>query len=360
MEDFFINELLNKKSKSSNIDTLKGSDSKTKKDIPGEMNSYFSSIGKELADKISTVSNPFLSGSFVVNKSNAKFQFKAIQVQEFRDALAKVKTTKGFGVANISSFFFKLALPFVENSLTILFNTLIKTSIFPESWKLARVTPIFKDGDVADKSNYRPISVLPVNARLFEKLVANQLYQHVIDSGLLSPAQSAYRHFHSTATHLLKNINDWYSSLGTGMLVGLTFIDLKKAFDTVDHGILCSKLEHYGIQQRGLAWFESYLHSQRQFCRVNGINSKIEKMEVGVPQGSCLGPLLFLICINDMPHAIKNSAVSMYADDTSLCYQTSDINNVNNVTNNDLMQLDTWLKGNKLFLNIAKRINTSV
>ena len=116
-----------------------------------------------------------------------------------------------------------------ENSLTLLLNTSIETSIFAESWKLARVIPIFKDGDRADKSNYRPISALPVIARLFEKLVANQLYQHVIDNGLLSPAQSAYRHFHSTVTHLLKNTNDWYSGLDTGKLVGHAFIGLKKS-----------------------------------------------------------------------------------------------------------------------------------
>ena len=136
--------------------------------------------------------------------------------------------------------------------------------------------------------------------------------------------------------------------------MSLTFIDLKKAFDTIDYGILCSKLEHYGIQQRGLAWFESYLHSQRQFCWVNGINSKIEKIEVGVPRGSCLAPLLFLIYINDQPHAIQNSTLSMYADDASLCYQTSDINNLNDAIDNDLMQLDNWLKGNTLSLNVAK------
>ena len=226
---------------------LKGSDSKTvrNKDIPEEMNSYFSSIGKELADKIRTVSNPLLSGSFVIYKSNAKFQF--------RDVLAKVRTAKGFGIGNISSFFLKLALPFVENSLALLFNTSIETSTLPKSWKKARVTPIFKGGDRTDKSNYRPISVLPVIARLFEKLVANQLYQHVVDNRPLSLAESAYRRLHSTVTHLLKNTNDCYSGLNTGKVVGLTFIDLKIAFDTVDHVILCRKLEHYGIQQRGLA-----------------------------------------------------------------------------------------------------------
>ena len=104
----------------------------------------------------------------------------------------------------------------------------------------------------------------------------------------------------------------------------------------------------------GFTWFEYYLYNRTQFCRVNGINSKIEKIEVGMPQGSCLGPLLFLIHISDLPHAVQNSAVSMCADDTSLCYHTSDINNLNEAISNDLIQLDTWLKGNKLSLNVAK------
>ena len=146
---------------------------------------------------------------------------------------------------------------------------------------------------------------------------------------------------------------------GYGQACG-SCLDLEKAFDTVDHGILYSKLEHYDIQQRGFAWLESYLYSQRQFCRVNGVNSKMEKIEVGVPQGTCLGPLLFLIYINDLPHAIQNSAVSMYADDMSLCYQTSDINNHNNAMNSDRMQLDTWLKDNKLSLHVAKTNRMSI
>ena len=148
--------------------------------------------------------------------------------------------------------------------------------------------------------------------------------------------QSAYLRLHSTVTHLLKNTDDWYNGLDFGKLVGLVFIDLKKAFDTVDHEILCQKLVHYGVQQRELAWFRSYLCNRKQFCRVNGVSSKIEDIDVGVPQGSCLGPLLFLIYINDLPQAVQNSAVSMYADDTSLCYQSSDINALNEAINKDL------------------------
>ena len=349
-----INELLKKRSKSSNIVSLKESGSETvhRNDIPDAMNSYFCSVGKDLADKISPVPNPLLSGDFEMNKTKAKFQFRTIEVQEIRDAFAKVKTAKSFGIDNISSYFLKLALPFIENSLAFVFNTSIETSIFPDSWKLARVTPIFKNEDRAEKSNYRPISVSPVISRLFEKLVTNQVYQHMEDNGLFSSGQSAYLRLHSTVTHLLRNTDDWYNGLDLGKLVGLVFIDLKKAFDIVDHEILCQKLVHYGFQQRELAWFRSYLCNRKHFCRVNGVSSKIEGIDVGVPQGSCLGPLLFVI--NDLPQAVQNSAVSMYADDTSLCYQSSAMNVLNEAINNDLKQLDTWLQGNKLSLNVAK------
>ena len=138
-----INELLNKRSKSSSIDSLAGSGSDTvpKEDIPDVMNSYFSSVGKELADKISATPNALLSGNFKVNKTNAKFHFRTIQVQEIRDAFAKVKTAKSFGVDDISSFFLKLALLSIENSLALLFNTSIETSAFPDLWKIARITP---------------------------------------------------------------------------------------------------------------------------------------------------------------------------------------------------------------------------
>ena len=107
-------------------------------------------------------------------------------------------------------------------------------------------------------------------------------------------------------------------------------------------------------ENRELSWFKSYLNSRKQFCRVNGVASDIGDIEVGVPQGSCLGPLLFLIYINDLSEAIHDSTVSMYADDTSLCYQAYDMTRLNEVINNDLGQLDTWLQGNKLSLNVAK------
>ena len=147
----------------------------------------------------------------------------------------------------------KLALPFIENSLAVLLNTSIETSQVLDSWKVARVTPIFKDGDKTDKSNYRPISVLPVISRLFEKLVFEQLYDFMEESGHFTCDQSGFLCQRSTLTCLLKMSDDWYSGLDLGKLVGLVLIDLKKVFDTVDHNILCKQLELYGIQHRELS-----------------------------------------------------------------------------------------------------------
>ena len=244
----------------------------------------------------------------------------------------------------------KIVLPYIVNSLTFLFNTSFETSQFPDSWKVARITPIFKDGDRTDKSNYRPISVLPVISKLFEKLLFNQLYQHIEENGLFTSCQSGVLWLHSTLTCLLKMSDD----CDDGKLVELVFIDLKKAFETVDHDILCKKLDHYGVQQLELSWFRSYLSNRKHFCRVNGVDSNVREQEVGVPQGSCLGPLLFLIYINDLPQAVQHSSVTMYAYDTSLCHQSRDLTQLNEAINSDLKKLETWLQGKKLSLTGAK------
>ena len=351
-----INLLFNKRSKSTNIDLLRDQNRtiSNKKEISQSMNDFFCSIGKDLASKIEGGYDPLTFCDYFVNSIAAKFVFKSINAEQVREAIGKLRASKSFGDDGISSYFLKLAMPFIEDSLVYLFNTSLETSQFPDPWKIARVSPIFKDGDKTEKSNYRPISVLPVVSRLFEKLVFNQLYQYLNDNCFINSNQSGFRELHSTVTCLLKNTDDLYSGMDTGNLAGMVFVDLKKAFDTVDHQILCGKLESYGVLQRELAWFGSYLANRVQYCRVNGVDSQIENINIGVPQGSCLGPLLFLVYINDLPRAIKNSTTSMYADDTSLCFQSKDLSRVNEALNEDLSRLDAWLVSNKMSLNVAK------
>ena len=166
--------------------------------------------------------------------------------------------------------------------------------IFPDDWKAARVTPVHKSGPTDDPSNYRPISVLPVVVRLFEKLVYDQMYSYLNDNKLLYSKQSGFSSMHSVLSCLLKCTNDWYLSLDKGNFTSVTFIDLKKAFDTVNHEILLKKIYLYGIKDKEFYWFRSYLSHRKQGCKVGGYISTYEDITCGVSQGSCLGPLLFL------------------------------------------------------------------
>ena len=148
-----------------------------------------------LAGKIDTDPSPCLSCEYECRSIYVNFQFKALVVKDARDPIAKIKTIRGFGNEDISCYFSELVLPFTEKSLAGLFNTSIETSLLPDSWKLARVTPIFKEGEKTEKSNYRPVSVLPVVARLFEKLVPDQLHQYMTDNDYFSSDQSGFCNF---------------------------------------------------------------------------------------------------------------------------------------------------------------------
>ena len=157
------------------------------------------------------------------------------------------------------------------------------------------------------RSNHRPISVLPVISKLFEKLVNDQYYNFLFSNHLLCSHQSSFRRLHTVLTCLLKCTNDWYLNTENGKYTSVTFINFKKAFDTVNHEILVKKLQIYGIRGKELLWFKSYLSQRKQCCKVNGKLSDLGEVTCGVPQGSWLGPLLSIIYINDPPLSIKHS-----------------------------------------------------
>ena len=245
-------------------------------------------------------------------------------------------------------------MPILASSLSQLFNLPRSIGQFPDSWKVARVAPIYKDGPTDDRSNYRPILVLPVVARLFEKLIYEQFYSYLNENNLLFSGQSGFRSHNSVLTSLLHCTNDWYLNLDKEQYTSVTFIDLKKAFDTVDHQILLQKIRVYGIEGKEYHWFLSYLKNRKQCCKVNGRVSNLDDIKYGVPQGSCLGPLLFLIYINDLPLSLKFSKVNMYADDAIISFSANSIYTINNAVNEYLMLLKTWLDENKPSLNVTK------
>ena len=241
-----VNQLINKRSKTTNILSIKEDENVISNplDIAETMNHFFCNIGKDLSDKIPATKNPLHNGDFGDKIVSSSFSFSPLNKEKVLKAFSKVKTSNGFGTDMISSFFLKTRIEILAPSLIQLFNWSLSVGHFPDNWKTAQVAPIFKKGSTQDKSNYRPISVLPVVSRLFEKLVFDQLYSHFNDNKLIFSDQSGFRSLHSTLTSLLRCTNDWYLYIDKGLYTAAVFIDFEKAFDTVDHEILFSKLEY--------------------------------------------------------------------------------------------------------------------
>ena len=203
-------------------------------------------------------------------------------------------------------------------------------------------------------NNYRPISIIPVVAKVFERIVYNQFYEYLTVNNLISCNQSGFRSLHSTATALLEATDNWAFNIDKGNVNAVIFLDLKKAFDTVDHSILLSKLKAYGVGSNSFNWFKSYLDNRMQKCFVNGSLSDSQPLICGIPQGTILGPLLFLLYINDLPNCLANAHPRMYADDTHLTFASNDVAHLEENMNDDLDKITEWLTANNLTLNSSK------
>ena len=314
---------------------------------------YFTSVGEMFSRKIP---NSQHSHEHYLRQNYSKsIFFEPTTKEEILSIINKqIKPKKSCGHDGINGWLIKKIGDSLSLPLSIAINKSIESGNVPESQKLAKVIPIYKSKDTQQFGNYRPISLLPVLSKILEKAIYKRLYNFLTQENILFTSQYGFRQGHSTiqaTTELLYNILHGFEENKYSLAL---FLDLSKAFDTIDHSVMLEKLEYYGIRGLPLQWFQSYLSNRKQFVTYNGIKSNILPITCGVPQGSVLGPLLFLIYMNDLPNTLQFCKALLFADDTTIHYTHENIDTLYQIVNNDLSQASDWFRANKLSINASK------
>ena len=258
-------------------------------------------------------------------------------------------------VLDIDTKLLKIASPFIAPSLTHVYNLSLYNGVVPNDFKKARITPVFKNkGDRNIAANYRPISVISHFGKVLEDIVKKQLVDFLLKHRLLSSNQFAYIKGKSTQTALHTITESLLRNIDNGEITAACFLDLSKCFDTVSHHILLHKLKHMGVKNTELNWFASYLNNRTQIVRSNGLVSRSCCLTIGVPQGTILGPLLFLIYANELPSCLSTGTCIMYADDITLFCSSKTLDSVESKLQKCVTETITWLKLHKLVVNPSK------
>ena len=321
-------------------------------DIAKELNEFFVNVGPNTEKNIPH--NPVIQPeNYLINKNQVDFLITHISNEEVLDIINNLES-KSAGPQSIPVNLLKIIPDLIILPLCKIISNSFSSGIFPDALKICKVVPIHKGGPKEELNNYRPISLLSIFDKIIEKLMHKRLYNFLEFHNILFNNQFGFRRNNSTSfaliqiTELIKETIE-KKKFGCGI-----FIDLRKAFDTVNHAILLKKLEHYGIRGISLNWFRSYLSNRKQYVFLNGESSDLQDITCGVPQGSVLGPLLFLLYINDLPNVSSILQFYLFADDTNIYYEAENLNNLEVVINNELKKLHTWLIVNRLSLNIDK------
>ena len=323
-------------------------------EIAEGFNEFFVNIGPNLAKSIPLSNKHFYE--YLGDPCNENFVFANMNHDIILDAMSKLNSKNSCGPDKISTNLLKFVAPNLLIPLTHLFNLSFKTGFIPPCLKTALIKPIFKKGDTDKFTNYRPISLLSPFSKLLEKVACSQIMRYLNKFKLLYEHQYGFRRGHSTehpVVHLLDRIYKAFENPSGSKYTLAIFIDLTKAFDTCSVEILLSKLNHYGFRDVANLWFKNYLTGRTQFTSVRGENSSLRDILCGVPQGSILGPILFILLINDLPNASKFFSL-LYADDTTLEMSSQNLIELYLDAKIELDKIADWFRANKLTLNISK------
>ena len=319
--------------------------------IANRFNEYFTNVGPKLAQSIPT--HDINAISYLKGKYSASFFINPVVSQEVINII-KIMPDKSPGHDDLRVSMIKLIVDSIANPLTHICNLSFITGIVPNELKLAKVIPIYKKEDSMLFSNYRPISVLPLFSKVLERLMYNRLMNYLSSKKILYKYQFGFREHYGTHLALILLEEKISKAIDEGQYTIGLFLDLSKAFDTIDHSILLSKLEHYGIRGLSLQWFSSYLKDRTQYVAFDNAQSNTLSINCGVPQGSILGPLLFLVYINDLALVSEKMFSILFADDTNSFLSGTNLRVLADTINKELIKFNTWLQVNKLSLNIGK------
>ena len=312
---------------------------------------YFGNIAKKIRKALPVVNQDPLAHNL---KYSTFFTFKKVSAYRVWKIISNSTPKKSFGHDRISSKIIKLLAYDIAPPLHIIINKIIKYSVFPTTWKKSDVIPLFKKGNKGDIGNYRPISLLPCLSKIAEKVMVQQISQYFETNNLFPDTQYGFRSKKSTEHALLNLIYEVESMKKRNEKYAIMLLDFSKAFDLIDHDILYRKLDHFGFSKEARALVESYLKNRVMRVLCNGKSSNYKNIDVGTPQGSCLGPLLYLIYTAEINNLLPQYKKIMFADDTAIIIKFNNSENKLERVKYILNELWTHFTANKLKLNMSK------
>ena len=337
----YVNSKLKRSSGISNLNKPDGNLTKDDKEKAEILNSFFTSVFTE--ENITNI--PTLSS----RNKNMFLTDLVITKEAVRDKLNNLNINKSMGLDGIPSIILKTLSDELCQPLCKIFNKSLSEGIVPKEWKCAEVTSIFKKGNRSDPGNYRPVSLTSIICKVLESFVRDQVMKYMEDNNFFSDCQHGFRRCRSCVTQLLDAMNDYTDLIESGDSIDVIYLDFRKAFDTVPHKRLINKLKAYGVNGPILDWIESFLTGRTQRVKVKNSYSDYTSVKSGIPQGSILGPLLFIIFINDLPDVVK-SACKIFADDTKIYNSHKKYKTLQE----DLLNLLKWSELWQLHFNTSK------
>ena len=318
---------------------------------PNDFNTFFTSIGERLSSHFDKDKLPNMPPTVLDKEST--FNFAVIEPNFILKCLQKLPDKKGVDVLGMDNHLLKLSAPIISPLLAYLFNLSILTCTVLRDWKKASVTPIYKGtGSKSNPGNFRPISFISTIGKIFESVVKVQLVDYFDRCSLISHNQSAYLHGRSTQTARHTVIDELAVNVNNNLISAVCALDMAKGFDCIPHKILLYKLRYYGFSDSSVKWFESYLSGRSQIVKYGSNHSSELLVPMGVPQGSILGPLLFILYVNDLPSIFENCNCKMYADDTTLYCKASSLTEAKMILQTNYNLAQDWLHNNQPTLNL--------